>query len=156
MTLIMLCGQGGSGKSTYANELIKSLKGNNIIISMDKIKDQHSNKTLEEFNLLYVNNIQMAINEKYDYIICDYAQDTYDMRKWILKQLNIFECIDFIAIAIRPTYQKIIERIEKYKTLSQEKKDKIKKIYLNFQMPTTKEFKNYNFNTISIYEYHNT
>lgn len=63
MTLIMLCGQGGSGKSTYANKLIKNLKGNNIIISMDKIKNLYSNKTLEEFNLLYVNNIQMAINK---------------------------------------------------------------------------------------------
>lgn len=77
------------------------------------------------------------------------------MRKWVLKQLNISESINFIAIAIRPTYQKIIERIEKYKILSQEKKDKIKKIYLDFQMPTVEEFKNYNFNTISIYEYNN-
>ena len=151
----MLCGQGGSGKSTYANMLIKQLAGNNIIISMDQIKNLYFNKTIEEFNLLYVENIQNAINNNYDYIICDYAQDSYDMRRWILKQLTFPIPIDFIAIAIRPTYEKIIERIEKYKILLQKEKEKIKKIYEDFQMPYAAEFMQYNFNSIKIYEYNN-
>ena len=166
MKLIMLCGQGGIGKSTYGKWLVNQLN-NAILLRLDDIvrnsnsKECHSSH-IEQFYQLVKNTI---IEKKYENIILDFCHDVKANRKKalnnILTNLNNSD-IEFITISLRPGYENIIKWREllltKNKTLTLDEideqfhyfftddfKKRVKKIYNDFQPPVKDEFKDYNF-----------
>ncbi len=149
MKLIMLCGQGSSGKSYFAMELRDALKGKVCLVRMDDIIIESKKYDIAE----YVNRIQNGLDNNFDYVIMDLAHDTTLVRTAILDMLD-FENkeIDFITISFRPGIDVIIERQRKRQypsELSPELEVKLRRIYTFFEYPSNKEFEKYNFNSIS-------
>ena len=164
MRLIMLCGQGGAGKSTYGKWLEKELN-NTILIRVDDliIPGQPFDKKYVD---KYINNIIKAINSNYSNIIMDFAHDNATNRANILNkiisQINTQD-IDFITISLRPGAETVVDwTIKRYrlgnfpkeeliKLIGEERINRVKNIYNNFQYPTIEEFEKYNFNSIQNY-----
>ena len=149
MKLIMLCGQGSSGKSYFASQLKSKLKGNICLIKMDDVVIETG-----EYNLIeYVNRIQNGLDGNFDYVIMDLAHDSVLVRTGILDMLNFEDKeIDFITFSFRPDIDVIIERQRKRQhphKLLPEVEEKLRRIYTFFEYPTDKEFEKYNFNSIS-------
>lgn len=150
MNLIMLCGQGSSGKSTLG-KILEDILSNSKLISVDKlVKKYNKNKHFS----IYINEIILNINKKYDNIILDFSHCEPKFRAEVLdacidsfKQIKI----NFITISLRPGYEKIIKWHEKRcsRILNNEEKDNIINIYQNFIYPTMEEFDKYNFNTVT-------
>lgn len=149
MKLIMLCGQGSSGKSYFASQLKSKLKGNICLVKMDDVVIETG-----EYNLIeYVNRIQNGLDGNFDYVIMDLAHDSVLVRTGILDMLNFEDKeIDFITFSFRPDIDVIIERQRKRQhphKLLPEVEEKLRRIYTFFEYPTDKEFEKYNFNSIS-------
>lgn len=149
MKLIMLCGQGSSGKSYFASQLKSKLKGNICLVKMDDVVIETG-----EYNLIeYVNRIQSGLDGNFDYVIMDLAHDSVLVRTGILDMLNFEDKeIDFITFSFRPDIDVIIERQRKRQhphKLLPEVEEKLRRIYTFFEYPTDKEFEKYNFNSIS-------
>ena len=84
MKLIMMCGQGSSGKSYFASQLKSKLKGNICLVKMDDVVIETG-----EYNLIeYVNRIQNGLDGNFDYVIMDLAHDSVLVRTGILDMLN--------------------------------------------------------------------
>lgn len=161
MTLIMLCGQGSSGKSTTAKYLQEILKPAKVrIISMDDIVGRcYIESKAREYNEKFIYNIQQALNcNEYEYIIIDYALDHPDSRQWLLQQIFITFPLHFITISLRPGMQNIIswDQKRKKRALLEEEKITIQKLYNGFYAPQKEEFKNFAFLTINNYEIDNS
>ena len=145
INLIMLCGQGSVGKSTYAkNNFQKS-----YIVSMDAIVKK--NDFNSNFKEQYINLIQQKINAKEDTIVLDFSHDGILSRKSILSKLKLSNDIIFTTIALRPGVEQIIYNQEKRQKhpLTDNEKERIIKIYNNFEYPTEEEFKDYGFYKIN-------
>lgn len=111
---------------------------------------------------LYINKIQEEINKKREYIICDFAQDSIENRRYILDKLYFSDRIKFKVIVLRPGYENIFNwqkirfgnnNIQQYD--EKELYDFIKRTYESIQIPTINEFKKYNFLDILIIIYDN-
>ena len=149
MKLIMLCGQGSSGKSYFASQLKNNLKGSICLVRMDDIVIETG-----EYNLIeYINRIQDGLDGNFDYVIMDLAQDSALVRTGILDMLNLKgKEIDFITFSLRPDIDVIIERQRKRqhpRELLPEVEEKLRRIYTFFEYPTDEEFEKYNFNSVS-------
>lgn len=139
--LIMLCGQGSVGKSTYA----KSNYPEQSIVSVDAIVGR--DKYNSSYEKLYIDAIQQKLDAKEKTIVLDFSHDGIISRKTVLSQLNIPNNVNFTTISLRPGAEQIIynqEKRQKYSLTKSEKK-KIIKVYNNFTYPTEEEFKDYGF-----------
>lgn len=139
--LIMLCGQGSSGKSTYAKQNFSK----DCIVSMDAIVGQQKYNPI--FKKQYIDLIQGKLNNKEKIIVLDFAHDSINSRRDILSKLNIPENVNFTTISLRPSIRQIILNDEKrkHRRLTQNEIENIEKIYNHFICPTEEEFKEYNF-----------
>lgn len=152
MTLIMVCGQGSVGKSTFIKRYFYNKK-NIICISVDEIVK--TNKFNQKYYQIYLKTIQKQIDlyeNTNKIIVLDFSHDTISSRSKLLNELkfNSFN-INFIAIGLHPTsFLDIVINDEKRKNrkLNQDEINKIKNIYNHFQPPTVQEFIDYNFNSI--------
>ena len=144
INLIMLCGQGSVGKSTYARRNFQE----SSIVGFDKIIGQR------EFNWgylePYLNLAQQKLDNQEEFIVLDFAYDTIECRKLILSQLKIPDGVNFTTISFRPGVKQIIINQEKRqkKPLTKQEIEKIIELYNAFMIPTEEEFKCYNFNEI--------
>ena len=155
MNLIMLCGQGSCGKSTFGLFLQKTVP-NSCLIRMDDIVKQSK----FNYNLhfpIYLNTIETTLlSSQFETVILDFSQDVIKCRSLILNSIkkNKILCkkINFIAISLRPGYKNIILWSQKRlnKNLTHKEKINIKKVYYDFEYPTIEEFTQYNFNSILI------
>lgn len=151
MNLIMLCGQGSSGKSTFGAELIKKLNSTSKLIRMDNVDDT---LPFSERMTVYLSNIQAAYDNKVENIIMDLAHDSIEFRNTVLSSLNFdnkYDSINFFAVSLRPEFEKIVEWEIKRKGYDELPKNQyflMEKYYNRFQYPTEQEFKKFNFDTI--------
>lgn len=143
--LIMLCGQGSSGKSTYAKQNFPK----DCIVSIDAIVGQR--KYNPSFKKQYIDLIQQKLDNQEKIIVLDFSHDNVESRKEILSKLNIPENVNFTTISLRPSTQQVILNDEKRKNrfLTENEKTVIKKIYNCFTYPTKKEFEKYNFHQVN-------
>ena len=96
-TIIMLVSVPGSGKSTYAQELIKELKTENhtvAYISRDKIRfnalepnDLYFDKEKAVFNE-FIRQINQAIEDGFEYVIIDATHVSPVSRAKVLKRVR--------------------------------------------------------------------
>lgn len=154
MTLILLCGQGSIGKSTYGKKL-KIKFPCSILIRMDECFPTIQN--WDQRWAEYIKRIQTAIDLQYDYIICDMCQDSPGGRKKTLQYLTFSaKTVDLVIIHLRPPLEDLI-RWSKNRSADAYKqyKDIIPMIYNHYKPATIEEFSPYNFNTITICEIDN-
>lgn len=155
-TLIMLCGQGSSGKSTFAKILESKFQHTaNVHISAvdDFVEKGRYSDNPQKFYKNFLSDIQLHLNEQCDIIIADFSFDSRESRKHFLQQLELNEKIDFIAIRTSPP----LENIKKWhaerrkKELSIEEEQNIERVYNGFEEFNANEFQSYNFNSIHLY-----
>ena len=145
INLIMLCGYGSVGKSTYARRNFPE----SSIVSFDKIVGQR------KFNWgylePYIKLAQQKLDKQEEFVVLDFAYDTVECRKLILSQLKIPNNVNFTTISLRPSIEQIISNEEKRRKrkITQEEIDNIIFIYGCFVFPTKEEFVNYGFNSIN-------
>lgn len=144
MKLVLICGQGQIGKTTYGLKMIKKYKNKAILISMDNCY-----KDSQDWDLRwkeYVKRIQSAINSnRYFYIFCDMSQDAPLVRFKTLKNLCGLDKIDLVILQLRPPLEQLLKwRPEEYKQQTINN-------YFGFVFATTEEFRYHQYNSISIY-----
>lgn len=153
-TIIMLSGQGSSGKTTFWETYLQNKK----IISMDNIANKESNweKCLNEFFIQIQQYTNSAIKED---IVLDYSHDVIDTRRESIKYIMTPSNYNFIIIHLSLDFDLLVEN-DKHKrqvdSLSEEHINRIKNIYEAYQQPTLEEFKQYNFISTTIAEYTQT
>ena len=155
MYLIMVCGQGDTGKSTFCKYL-QSINPNIIHISVDKIvhNSKLSNFKRDIHFPLYIEQIKNSIKnaKENDIILLDFSQDCPESRKEILQEIpsEFFNKINFLTISLRPGINNIIKWNEKRHGHKLNEIERIKKInvYNNFVYPTLEEFEDYSFHSI--------
>ena len=152
MKIIMICGQGSVGKSTFVKRYFSN-KQNIINISVDNIVK--GNSFSSKYYDLYIQEIQKNINlyENTSKIITlDFSHDSNFSRADVLNRLKFNSLkIDFIAIGLHPvSFKDIVINHENRigKKLSQEEVNRIKMVHEHFQPPSNEEFEKYNFNSI--------
>lgn len=149
MKLIMLCGQGISGKSTFAAQFQQMFNGKICVVRMDDVV-----KDVGQFDEPeYIKRVQQSLNSDFDYVLMDLAQDSRHYRRSILDQLNFQgETIDFVTYSMRPSLDEIFRRWTlRGKELTDEFVHHVTQVYNNFEYPTEEEFKKYNFNSVHNY-----
>ena len=155
-TLILLCGQGSTGKSTLGlklcNKYNKNASSKWALIRMDLCCK--GNTAIPDYDL-FIKQIQEAYkNNEYTHIVCDFSNTSISNRKKLLSSLNFdFTTVNLIVIQLRPPVEKIIEWSQKRNSkiiLSKNMQDKIKTWYYNYEFATKEEFKLFNFNDIKI------
>ena len=154
MTLILLCGQGNIGKSTYGKKLKAKLL-DSVLIRMDECFP-----TVQDWDkrwVEYISRIQTAIDLQYNYIICDMSQDSPGGRQKTLQHL-IFpaNAVNLVIIHLRPPLEDLILWTKKRSAnLYKQYKDIIPVVYHNYEPATIEEFSPYAFNVITICEIDN-
>ena len=151
MHLVMICGQGSSGKSTFCKYL-QSIDPNIIHISIDNIALQDPYDENIHFPI-YISQIQHYVdkNHEQDIVLIDFAHDSPLFRKSVLEKINFNNSnIIFYTISLRPGENTICKWQEKRikKELTEEDKALIKNLYENFKYPTVEEFKGYPFKNV--------
>lgn len=153
INLILVCGQGSIGKSTYIKNIINNFNSfSTNIISMDNIsKDLSWENRMKKF----IQFTQQAIDKNYDFIFCDLAFDSARSRKNVLSSLKIPNdiLINLIILELRPGVDLLLSWDKKRKHgldigLNQ---DEIIKIYSAFNFATVSEFNYFKYNKLSIY-----
>lgn len=154
LTLIMLCGQRSSGKSTFAQCIVNKFGSNNIeVCSMDNVLKR--TKNFDDYDML-ISDVQNAINNpKNNCIIIDYAFTNPEDRKKVLSQLILPSSVNFIIITMRPSIKTIVKRQEKRQfptpLTPEEIISMVEWYYLYTTFPTQEEFSYINFDNISIF-----
>lgn len=153
-TIIMLSGQGSSGKTTFWKTFLQNKK----IISMDNITNEENNwqLCLKKFFTQIQQQTNMIVKKD---IVLDYSYDIVDTRIETIKQIKTPSDYNFIIIHLALDFDTLIEN-DKCKRqvyfLSKEHIEEMKKIYQAYQQPTLGEFKQYNFKSVTIAEYKQT
>lgn len=146
VNLILICGQGSTGKSTLINKIIKK---DDLSVRLDNIPYRN----LQEF----VRRTQEGINQKITTIYADMAFDSKYIRQWFLSQLY-WDKLNLYIIQLRPPLEKVLEwhkaRIRDWK-FTEEMRKQIITTYYNFEFVREDEFTHFNLNKVKIYLYDN-
>lgn len=146
VNLILICGQGSTGKSTLINKIIKK---DDLSVRLDNIPYRN----LQEF----VRQTQEGINKKITTIYADMAFDSKYMRQWFLSQLH-WDKLNLYIIQLRPPLKKVLEwhkmRIRDWEFTDEMRKQVIT-TYYNFEFVREDEFTQFNLNKVKIYLYDN-
>jgi len=146
VNLVLVCGQGSTGKSTLVSKIIKE---GNLNVRLDSIPYRN----LQEF----VNQVQEGINKGITTIYADMAFDSKYMRQWFLSQLSWKE-LNLYVIQLRPPLKKVLEwhdaRIGDWE-FTDEMRNQVITTYYNFEFVREDEFAQFNLNKIKIYLYDN-
>ena len=146
VNLILICGQGSTGKSTLINKIIKK---DDLSVRLDNIPYRN----LQEF----VRQTQEGINKKITTIYADMAFDSKYIRQWFLSQLY-WDKLNLYIIQLRPPLEKVLEwhkmRIRDWEFTDEMRKQVIT-TYYNFEFVREDEFTQFNLNKVKIYLYDN-
>ena len=139
----LLCGPAGSGKSTFARDILIDSK-NDIIVSRDDIrfslleeKDSYFEKeevVFEEF----IKNIQAALDKKASIVIADAMHLTEKARNKVLDRLN-WEGYELIAVNFRTPLNVCLERNVARDGLRRVPNGIVKRHYFSFVPATRNE-----------------
>lgn len=149
MTLILVCGQGGIGKTTYSKKLFYSLNNINKTKIISKAEGEINTIFDSSFYSFYkqaIENINNEINN-YEYFICDLPLESPEDRQRFLSHINFLKTANLIVIQLRPPFMDFIENMQ----FSNEDIDLIKNIYNNFIPAHPMEFEFLPFKKVSLY-----
>ena len=159
--VIMLVGVPGSGKSTYAQELIKKLESEEhtvAYISRDKVRfnalepnDLYFDKEKAVFNE-FIRQINQAIEDGFEYVIIDATHVSPVSRAKELKKVRAPSYVVLNIMVMNCSLETCIERNEKRTSIYRVPVSAIENMYKNFVYPTTEEFMQYNYEFVQIYE----
>ena len=159
--IMMLVGVPGSGKSTYAQELIKELKAENhtvAYISRDKIRfnmlesnDLYFDKEKAVFTE-FIRQINQAIEDGFEYVIIDATHISPVSRAKVLKRVRAPSSVVLNIMVMDCSLETCIERNNKREGIYKVPVSAIENMYKNFVYPTTEEFINYNYEFVQIYD----
>lgn len=146
VNLILVCGQGSIGKSTFINKIIKE---GDLNVRLDDIP----NYDFQEF----VRQIQKGIDKKIKTIYADMSFDSRYLRQWLLSQLSWQE-LNLYVIQLRPPLEKLLEWYDNQTKGAENIKisrERVITIYYNFEFVCEDEFTQFNLNKVKIYLYDN-
>ena len=153
-TVIMLCGQGSSGKTSFWVEYLSE----KIVISFDAVmmtlpKISNYTSGIELFNDLIkqISSLKLELD-----IVLDFAHDTVMARAASLDCIQNPDLFNFLIIHINPDFNTLIKNDKRRKgttSFSQEHINWLKEMNDLFVRPTIEEFEKYNFKSVTIAEY---
>lgn len=159
--IMMLVGVPGSGKSTYAQELIKELKAENhtvAYISRDKIRfnalepnDLYFDKEKAVFNE-FIRQVNQAIEDGFEYVIIDATHVSPVSRAKVLKRVRAPSYVALNIMVMDCSLETCIERNEKRAGIYKVPVSAIENMYKNFVYPTPEEFMQYDYESVRIIE----
>lgn len=157
-TIKLLVGCPASGKSSWAD---KEIKNYNVLnktykyISRDEIRfsivrenEKYFSKEREVFNT-FIEKIQQAINEEYEFIIIDATHLSKSSRKKVLRQLDLKDYI-LDVIVFRTSLETCLERNAERQSRAYVPESAIINMYNSYEEPTFIEFQYLPHTTISI------
>lgn len=146
VNLILVCGQGSIGKSTFISKVIKE---GDLNVRLDDIP----NYDFQEF----ARQIQEGIDKEVKTIYADMSFDNRYLRQWLLSQLSWKE-LNLYVIQLRPPLEKLLEwynnQIKGAKNI-RISRERVITIYYNFEFVREDEFAQFNLNNLKIYLYDN-
>lgn len=146
VNLILVCGQGSIGKSTFISKVIKE---GDLNVRLDDIP----NHNFQEF----VKQVQKGINQSIKNIYCDMPFANSYIRKWFLSQLSWKE-LNLYVIQLRPPLKKLLEWYDeqiKGAEYIRVNRNQVITTYYNFEFVREDEFAQFNLNNLKIYLYDN-
>lgn len=146
VNLILVCGQGSIGKSTFISKIIKD---GDLNVRLDDIP----NYDFQEF----ARQIQKGIDKKIKTIYADMSFDSRYLRQWLLSQLSWQE-LNLYVIQLRPPLEKLLEWYDNQTKGAKNIKisrERVITIYYNFEFVREDEFTQFNLNKVKIYLYDN-
>lgn len=140
-TLVLMCGAPGSGKTTIAKKLMGE---NDLYISRDEIRysmitdqDEYFSKEKEVFNE-FVNRIDKALLENYNWVIADATHLNRGSRNKLLSQLKN-KPNSLIAIYMQTSLDDTLNQNRLRTGRAKVPDDIVKKMYHSRQEPTKEE-----------------
>ena len=155
----MLVGVPGSGKSTYAQEIIKELEAENhtvAYISRDKIRfnmlesdDLYFDKEKAVFNE-FIRQINQAIEDGFEYVIIDATHVSPVSRAKVLRHVRAPSYVVLTIMVMNCSLETCIERNEKRTGIYKVPVSAIENMYKNFVYPAPEEFRQYDYEFVRI------
>lgn len=159
--IMMLVGVPGSGKSTYAQGVIKELEAENhtvAYISRDKIRfnalepnDLYFDKEKAVFNE-FIRQINQAIEDGFEYVIIDATHVSPVSRAKVLKRVRAPSYVALNIMVMDCSLETCIERNNKRDGIYKVPVSAIENMYKNFVYPTPEEFMQYEYESVRIIE----
>jgi tRNA uridine 5-carbamoylmethylation protein Kti12 len=156
MTIIMLCGQGSSGKSTFASFLRSQLPNEQTaLVAMDKILKPGEHLTesnLDYYWNLYFHSIQVCLENGFKYIILDMSNDAVAFRQKTFQSINFnLQNINLITISLRPGVENLLSWHDiRCGELKSAEKGRIITAYNKYEFPIKQEFTEFNFKSVKV------
>lgn len=152
----LMCGIAGSGKSTWIKNNIQGENASIIsrdLIRKSLIKNNEAYFSKEDLVFdLFRKAIQSALNSLSDNIYIDATHVSKGSRKKILSQLNFPEGTELNVVWLNTDIKKCLARNEKRTGFEYVPKSSIKRMAIQFDVPTEEEFERYNFSKVNIVE----
>lgn len=144
MKAYMMIGVPGSGKSTYAKNLMSTNKNNIIYISRDEIRfsllkeeDSYFSKENQVYKI-FTEKIRKNLKAGNDVII-DATHITWGSRHKMFRSLMGIKNLEVIGIWMRTPFSKCYEYNNKREGLSRVPEDALKNMIEHFEEPELKE-----------------
>jgi len=144
MKAYMMIGVPGSGKSTYAKNLMSTNKNNIIYISRDEIRfsllkeeDDYFSKENQVYKI-FTDKIRKNLKAGNDVII-DATHMTWGSRHKMFRSLANIKNLEVIGIWMRTPFSKCYEYNNKREGLSRVPEDVLKNMMEHFEEPELKE-----------------
>ena len=156
MTIIMLCGQGSSGKSTFASFLCSKLpKEQTALVAMDKIlkPGEHLTESNVDYYLnLYFHSIQVCLENGFKYIILDMSNDAVGFRQETFQSIDFnFQNVNLITISLRPGVENLLGWHDmRCGGLTSAEKGRMITTYNQYSFPIKREFAEFNFKSVKV------
>jgi GTPase SAR1 family protein len=156
MTIIMLCGQGSSGKSTFASFLCSQLpKEQTALVAMDKLlkPGECLNKSNSDYYLnLYFHRIQECLENSFKYIILDMSNDAVAFLQKTFQSINFnFQNVNLITISLRPGVENLLGWHDmRCDGVASAEKGRMITAYNNYEFPIKQEFAEFNFKSVKV------
>lgn len=151
-TIIMLCGQGSSGKTTFWRQYLST----KTVVSIDGIVGESNfEDNIELYLLKFANQIRLSTDKNEDTVL-DFSHDTVKERMKSLIHISSPYNYNLLVISMSLDFPTLIKndlQRKGLKTLSNESLLNMLNIYNNFIPPTIAEFEKYNFKSIVIAEH---
>ena len=148
ITLYLMCGVPGGGKSTIARSMAEKLKseGPTAIISRDEIRFgmlkegddyfKYENEVFDEF----INQINRAIDSKsIPNIFIDATHLNEKARNKVLDRLHLNDNVWIVPVSVRPPLERCIEQNDRRSGLAHVPESAIRKMHASYQPPTYHE-----------------
>ena len=163
--IYLLVGAPGSGKTTYANKLLKQFAKEGITaehVTRDRCRKRltggatgkdYFSKEKEVFKE-FVKDINNCINMGYEKIIVDATHINIPSRNKVLSRIKNAEDFVLVVATFKTPMEVAIERNSKREGFELVPEAAIRRMYDNFEAPLMVEFEKYNFKSIHLVNFY--